>query len=176
MGSRVQFEELFRLYAGAVRTYAARRGCVDDAEDVVAEVFVVAWRKLDKLPEDPLPWLLAVARRVLANRRRGDARRVALQDRLSGELSTSQGTEGLPAVDGAVALALAALDERDRELLLLVAWDGLRHADAARVLGLRTGTLTVRLHRARRRFARTLAEVDQTGSLELEGSEPLEAV
>lgn len=62
--------------------------------------------------------------------------------------------------DGVVAAALGRLDERDREVLLLTAWEGLGHADAARVLGIRTGTVTVRLHRARRRFARLLAEAE----------------
>jgi RNA polymerase sigma-70 factor, ECF subfamily len=69
---------------------------------------------------------------------------------------------GIPEVsDGAVAAALGRLDERDGEVLLLTAWEGLGHADAARVLGIRTGTLTVRLHRARRRFARLMAEAER---------------
>jgi RNA polymerase sigma-70 factor, ECF subfamily len=70
VGSRIRFEALFRDHAGAVRVYAARRAGLGDADDVVAEVFVIAWRRIDDLPEDPLPWLLGVARRVLANRRR----------------------------------------------------------------------------------------------------------
>lgn len=128
---------------------------------MVAEVFLVAWRRLEDLPEDPLPWLLGVTRRVLANRRRGEVRRSAMHNRLMADAYRAAQTRPLEATDGVVAAALARLDERDREVLLLTAWEGLGHADAARVLGIRTGTLTVRLHRARRRFARLLAAAER---------------
>jgi hypothetical protein len=82
--SRIRFELLFRDHAGAVRAYAARRSSLDDADDVVAEVFLIAWRRIDDLPDDPLPWLLGVARRVLANRRRGEVRRAAVKANLTG--------------------------------------------------------------------------------------------
>jgi len=141
-----------------VRSYAARRVGLDAADDVVAEVFLIAWRRIDDLPDDPLPWLLGVTRRVLANRRRGERRRAAMQDRLTAD-ATGAAEDRMPLMtDGVVAAALEQLDDRDREVLLLTAWEDLSHADAARVLGIRTGTLTVRLHRARRRFARLLAE------------------
>jgi RNA polymerase sigma factor (sigma-70 family) len=152
-----QFEELYRAYAPAVRAYARRRVDAGSADDVVADVFLVVWRRLDDLPEEPLPWLLGVARGVLANRRRGDARTVALRERLAGE---RPGTVELVDRDDRVFHALAALSARDRELLLLVAWEGLEPAAAARVLGVRVGTFAVRLHRARRRFARRLAALD----------------
>jgi RNA polymerase sigma-70 factor, ECF subfamily len=161
VGSRIRFEALFRDHAAAVRAYAARRSSVADADDVVAEVFLIAWRRLDELSDDPLPWLLGVARRIMANRRRADMRRAAMHDRLmtgaAGAVPTSVPEVG----DGAVSAALGLLDDPDREVLLLTAWDGLSHADAARVLGIRAGTFAVRLHRARRRFARRLAEVER---------------
>lgn len=143
-----------------MRAYAARRASLDDADDVLAEVFLIAWRRLDDLPEDPLPWLLGIARRVLANRRRGAVRRSAMHDRLIADAARTPQARALEATDGAVAAVLAKLGERDREVLLLTAWEGLGHADAARVLGIRTGTLTVRLHRARRRFAGLLAQAE----------------
>jgi RNA polymerase sigma-70 factor (ECF subfamily) len=56
-----------------------------------------------------------------------------------------------------VIRALAQLPDRDRELLMLVAWEGLEPAQLARVLGVSRGTANVRLHRARRRLAAALA-------------------
>ena len=109
---------------------------------------------------------VGVARRVLANRRRGEMRRAAAHDRLVADSGPAVRGDVPEMSDGIVAAALGRLDERDREVLLLTAWEGLGHADAARVLGIRTGTLTVRLHRARRRFARLLAEAEQVPSIQ----------
>ncbi len=72
--SRVQFEQLYRQHAGAVLAYARRRTTQEAADDAVAEVFLIAWRRVDDVPAEPLPWLLGVARRVLANQRRGERR------------------------------------------------------------------------------------------------------
>ena len=156
--SRVRFELLYRAHAGAVRAYALRRTDAGTADDVVADVFLIAWRRLDAVPDAPLPWLLGVARRVLANRRRGEARGAALVERL-GSAAGRAGDEPEPAVaDRGVAQALSALSDRDREALLLIAWEGLTATEAAQVLGISRGTFAVALHRARRRFARLLAE------------------
>lgn len=128
------------------------------ADDVVSEVFVIAWRRLDQAPPDELPWLLGIARGVLANQRRADARRLALRDRLVASAVT--GIEPAPDWSGGesdVLLAFGSLSQRDQELLLLVAWDGLDRVQAARVLGIGTTTFSVRLHRARRRLERALA-------------------
>jgi RNA polymerase sigma-70 factor, ECF subfamily len=159
-----------------VRSYAARRAGLDAADDVVAEVFLTAWRRIDDLPDDPLPWLLGVTRRVLANRWRGERRRVAMQDRLMADAAEVAESPVPLVTDGVVAAALGRLDERDREVLLLTAWEGLGHADAARVLGIRTGTVTVRLHRARRRFARLLAEAEARGEDETSTTAQVEAL
>lgn len=155
---QAQFEQLYRAYADRVHAYALRRTTAAAADDVVAEVFLVAWRRLHKVPSEPLPWLLAVARRVLANRRRGESRAAALHERLAGGHRPAAQAAVNPEVDDRVQRALAGLGERDRELLLLIAWEGLRVNEAAHVLGVRAGTLAVRLHRARRRLARVLAE------------------
>lgn len=144
------------------------------ADDVVADVFLVAWRRLDDVPPEPLPWLLGVARRVVANRRRGAARDVALVTRLQCE-PIAPADSGAVADDPAVFQALERVSERDRELLLLVAWDGLGREQAAAVLGISPGTFAVRLHRARRRFARALAAQDERASDECEHPEALEA-
>ncbi len=81
-GRRERFDALFSEHCADVRGYALRRASPSSAQDVVAETFAVAWRRLDEVPEDPLPWLLGVARRVLANPFRSEARRAALLDRL----------------------------------------------------------------------------------------------
>ena len=115
---------------------------------MLAETFLIAWRKLESIPEDaPLPWLLATARRVLANRRR-----------------VHRGTEPMPEsrapdhADGVAGLldlqrAFAQLSGEDRDTVALIAWDGLTVAEAAVVAGCTAGTFSVRLHRARKRLA-----------------------
>lgn len=152
------FRALFEATYGPVRRYVHHRGMTGgQADDVVAETFLVAWRRLDHVPtDDPLPWLLAVARNVGRNERRSRRRRDALVLRLPAPLPVPPPDE--PPETGAVYAALAALDEADRELLLLVAWDGLTPGQAAQVLGCGAGAARVRLHRARRRFADELAK------------------
>ncbi|MGO9902370.1 MAG: RNA polymerase sigma factor [Solirubrobacteraceae bacterium] len=158
MEARCRFEALYLAHAGAVRTYVRRRSDVEATEDVVADVFVVAWRRLDDIPDDPLPWLLGVARRVLANQRRGASRDAALRDRIMSDLDRAPSAELiLPESGKAVLRALSVLREQDREALLLVAWEGLEPGQAARVMGVRANTFAARLSRARRRFARALA-------------------
>jgi RNA polymerase sigma-70 factor (ECF subfamily) len=148
-----RFRAAYRRHAPAVWRYLARR-LGDDmlAEDLTSEVFVVAWRRRHEAPTDSLPWLYGVARRVLANDRRAaraDAARIrALADRLA----AAQPGEA----SGAVAAALAALRERDREVLMLVAWEGLAPHELAAALGCRPATARVRLHRARNRFSALL--------------------
>jgi RNA polymerase sigma-70 factor (ECF subfamily) len=158
----LRFELLYAKHAPAVKAYALRRANSSTADDVVAEVFVVCWRRFDEVPADPLPWLLGVARRVLSTQRRGERRRGVLRDRLTETVADS--IDATPEVgDGALAGALARLSDADRELLLLIAWDGLSPAQAATVLGVKPATVRVRLMRARRRLTHALAR---------EGSDP----
>ena len=162
MGARERFEALYEEHAGAVRTYLRRRGAdAGGADDLVAEVFLVVWRRLEDVPADPLPWLLGVARRVLANHRRGDQRRLALRSRLMGkELAGARVEPAAAERESPVMHALRSLSERDREALLLVAWDGLEGGRAAAALGISAGAFAMRLHRARRRFESALAAPD----------------
>lgn len=158
MDGTVRFEALFRAHAGAVRTYVCRRCGADAADDLVADVFVIAWRRLDDVPDDPLPWLLGVARKLLANRRRGEARRRALLGRIRSEpLEAMPVWEAQSDFGESVLRLLSGLRERDREALLLVAWEGLSAAQAAKVLGVSANAFAARLSRARRRFAVALA-------------------
>ena len=149
---------LYRAHAGAVRSYVRRRSDAPTADDAAAEVFVIAWRRLEDIPGDGLPWLLGVARRILANRRRALAREEALRARLiSDHVTAARSDPGQSESDWAVLRALGSLNERDREALLLVGWEGLAPRQAARVLGVYPNTFAARMYRARRRFARALA-------------------
>jgi RNA polymerase sigma-70 factor, ECF subfamily len=163
---QVRFEALYAAHNAAVRTYVRRRVDSQDADDVVADVFVVAWRRLRDVPEDPLPWLLGVARRVMANRWRGAARQAALRDRMISERSGRTPRASVTPESQDVLLALSAMREKDREALLLVAWEGLKPAQAAEVLGVSANTFSARLSRARRRFERAL--LSQSSQLETE--------
>jgi RNA polymerase sigma-70 factor, ECF subfamily len=166
--AQAEFERLYREHADRVHAYALRRTTASAADDIVAEVFLVVWRRPERVPDEPLPWLLGVARRVLANRRRGESRAAALRERLADPGHGPESTCVSAEVDDRVQRALAGLGEHDRELLLLIAWDGLRVNEAAQALGVRAGTLAVRLHRARQRLARALAEQDVEIEMEVQ--------
>lgn len=159
---RARFERVYRDTYGRITAYAARRcRSPQDAADVVAETFTIAWRRVRDLPagEQALLWLYGVARKVLANHFRGEVRRQSLSVELDTELAD------LYADPASMELRLIGqvfrtLPEGDRELLSLVAWEGLEREEIATVLGLTRNAVRVRLHRARRRFARALAEAD----------------
>ncbi len=136
---RQRFDELFALYSSDIVAYCGwRAASASDAQDAVSEVFLTAWRRLERLPEGDAArvWLYATARRVIANQRRSNRRRLALQDRLlldgppaAGEAPASTREEEL------VRIALRRLSLRDREVLLLSEWEGLSPAQIAAVLG-----------------------------------------
>lgn len=154
-----RFEAVFEAHHRRAFAYALRRTASEaDAEDVVAETFAVAWRRVADLPptERALPWLLGVARRVAANHRRGARRWLGLLERLRAEPQVIQG----PAPETRATEALARLRPDDRELLRLLAWDGLSQAEAGEVLGISANAVAIRLHRARRRFADALAAIE----------------
>src|ERR1700678_1812215 len=132
MDDDAQFERLYRAHASSVRAYARRRLTSDAlADDVVSDVFLVVWRRLDEVPPQPLPWLYGIARRALANRRRGEARVTGLRTRMASEPHDAVADAG---DDPRVLQALGQLSAADRELLLLVAWEGLEPAELAQAL------------------------------------------
>lgn len=153
------FEELFNAHYWAVRAYVLRRAPSGSAEDVIAETFLIAWRRLDSLGEDPLPWLFGVARRVMANQLRAERRRSALAARLH-ELVAGQPSQWEPptAMSEELAVAMIRLSPQEREALLLVAWEGLEPARAARAAGCSAAAFRARLHRARRHVGAALAQ------------------
>ncbi len=151
-------ESLFREHAHQVLAYALRRTDPATAEDVVAEVFATAWRRADRVPDaDPVLWLYAVARRVMANQRRSLRRRAAFEASLRPLMSEHA---PLDRDDDRLAVAMRALAPADREVLCLSAWEELDAARLAVVLGCSVGAATTRLHRARRRLAAGLEQAD----------------
>jgi RNA polymerase sigma-70 factor (ECF subfamily) len=156
---RERFEILYRELYRPISGYVMRRSdSAEDAAEAIAETFVVLWRRLDACPDgdEARPWLFGVARRVLANQRRGERRRTALAERLTAELDPAE--VSVPAgSDGRVARAFAALSEPDREILALLAWEGLTREELSIALGVSRPVARLRLHRARRRFAAALA-------------------
>jgi RNA polymerase sigma factor (sigma-70 family) len=154
---RRRLEALFREHANPVHAYARRRSSSTVADDVVGEVFVIAWRRIDEVPDPALPWLLGCARRVLANQRRSERRASALRSRLAANQSRALPTDG---GDEVLRRALNELRGRDREVLLLTAWEGLGPDEVATVLGCSKATMEVRLHRARRRLEAALAQIE----------------
>ncbi|HEV2999433.1 MAG TPA: RNA polymerase sigma factor [Solirubrobacteraceae bacterium] len=172
---RARFERLYDAHYAPVLAYALRRSERSVAHDVAAETFLVAWRRLDDVPADAAPWLYGVARRVLANERRGAGRRAALAERLRQLPARRPPGEALEgAGSGSLAEALARLPERDREALMLVAWEGLSTAQAARAMGCAPAALRVRLHRARRRLARALDDLQSPHAPQRQIHEPTE--
>lgn len=160
-----RFETLFTCHHDDVLRYVVRRLDVrEDAADLVAETFLVAWRRLDDVPDkQALPWLYGVARRVLANHRRGETRRHGLADKLRDDLRTEP-----PVAEPALELQHAAevlrqLSDADRELLSLVAWEGLDTTQLAAALGCSRNSAAVRLHRARRRLERLMDQTTTSG-------------
>ncbi|WP_328492930.1 sigma-70 family RNA polymerase sigma factor [Streptomyces sp. NBC_00414] len=130
-------------------------------EDITSETFTVAWRRVRDIPQPALPWLLGVARNLVREMRRRDSHQYTLAAEEAGRIGSGAradvGDVAADVTDRAAALhALAGLSDADRELLTLIAWHGLSTKQAARVLGCTTATLTVRLHRARRRLERAL--------------------
>jgi RNA polymerase sigma-70 factor, ECF subfamily len=160
MDEKERFSELFRSSYPRLHRYARHRGLTGaDADDLVAATFEIAWRRMEDVPVgDPAPWLFAVARNLWRNKRRAEKRGRTLLERLDTGMVQADAEDPVAGHDvGAVTAALRRLREDDRELLVLVAWDGLSPSQAAVVLGCSPAVARTRLHRARRRFAALVA-------------------
>lgn len=168
-----RFDALFRDHQRAVLAYAIRRTpTLADAEDAAAETFIIAWRKIALAPaDDALPWLYAIARRVLANQRRGGGRRERLAALLRVEDVPTPMRLG-DATDGPAFQALATLSAADQEVLRLVAWEELGNQQIAAVLGVSANAVAIRLHRARTRFVAALAKIDRDSDDDLKYLDP----
>jgi RNA polymerase sigma-70 factor (ECF subfamily) len=157
-----RFQALYAEHHARVYAYAVSRVGRQLADEVVSEVFLVAWRRLADVPAPALPWLLTVARNTACSQFRGSARQRSISAELRAWVTEAELSEPDVADEVSerlsVLTALAALPEADRELLTLVAWHGLKPNEAARVVGCSTATYFVRLHRARRRLERAMAD------------------
>ncbi|MBM2622896.1 sigma-70 family RNA polymerase sigma factor [Actinoplanes sp. LDG1-06] len=133
--------------------FVKRRIPDDDADDVVSAAYLVAWQRLGSgpPPRDARPWLFGIARNILANQSRRRLRRGVVDVRMVADAAEA---DRAPGVDARIDLVRAwwALSAADREVLALVAFDGLTDVQAADVLGCRRATFRMRLNRARRRL------------------------
>ncbi|SDL87225.1 RNA polymerase sigma factor [Nonomuraea jiangxiensis] len=158
---KTRFEAVYTETYERILGYAVRRcDSPDDAADVVAETFAIAWQRVDTLPagDEARLWLYGVARNVLANHHRGQARHRHRNATLDTDVADLYGFTPEGSVElGAIAREFRALPEDDRELISLVAWEGLDHGQIAKVLGCSRNAVRIRLHRARKRFSKALA-------------------
>lgn len=157
-----RFEALYRAHYAAIVRFVRRRIDIDRAEEVVADTFATAWRRLPDVPADPLPWLYVVARHHLSDEHRADrsshekASSVALTDPVRGRDPADSVAER-----DHVLQAFNSLSEHHREALRLVGWDGLDHRQAARVCGTTRVAFSMRISRARRRLTLALLQFEQ---------------
>jgi RNA polymerase sigma-70 factor (ECF subfamily) len=154
-----RFSDLFRAHHGAVRRYVLRRSWPDAVDDVVAETFLVAWRRLDVVPGDPLPWLFTTARNCLSNHHRGALRGDALLARLRAEPEFPT-TDEFDQLEQRRSLlrAFATLNDSERELVMLCDWDGLPPRQIAATIGAGTVQTRARLYRARQKLRTALTD------------------
>jgi RNA polymerase sigma-70 factor (ECF subfamily) len=179
-GPRLNLEAMFREYAPRILDYARHRGAtLAEAEDVVSEVFMVLTRRLREAPEEVLPWLYGVARKVHGNQVRGKRRRLALTRRIEEEVAwldpTGADASSPGTSDAVIAKALSLLPAKDREVLLLVAWDELSYREAAEALGCTAAAFAQMLRRARARMLQIMEKLraEQTVELALGGAREL---
>jgi len=157
--ARARLTQLWVDHRPAVESFARRR-CDVDADDVVQQVFVTAWRRIADLPDEPRAWLLTVARNVMLNQRRAGRRRDALAVRVSGATGAVTSGDDSGTGDAVLGQALLALSDAEREVLSLVVWDELTGVEAAKVLGITRATFAKRLERTRRHLRELLANSD----------------
>ena len=165
-GSKTRLVRLYHEHRSAVIAYCMRRANRDDALDATAETFAVAWRRIDDIPrgEAELSWLYAVAYRVLANQRRGNAR----LGNLKVKLTTTSSDTGIDPVDQLVRNeedqqvidAMETLRPDDRELLQLVTWEEHPRDQVAAMFGISRSTLDQRIHRATKRLKKAYARME----------------
>ena len=163
--SDARFRTLYEEHYADIRSYCLRRLPVEAANDAAAEIFIVAWRKLKKVPEGASArlWLFGVARNVVAHQHRSRAQVSRLRSKL--EHSADRNVEMAPAEaavvrrseDQAVLAALNKLKPRDRELIRLKMWEELSHAEIGEVFGISAHAVDMRLQRAGKRLARLLS-------------------
>ncbi len=153
------FTRLYERHYGAVLAYCRRRTHPADAQDATAEVFTIAWSKIDEVPQDVRQrgWLYGVAFRVLGHQWRSRDRRRRLRDRIAGLRNVDEATPDVVVVqraeDRRVLAAVQELRPNDQEILMLAGWEELPHAEIAEILGISVSAVDQRFHRAKKRLA-----------------------
>ena len=147
------FDSLFASHHEAILRYCIRRLGPSEAEDAAADVFAIAWRRLDNVPsgESARAWLIGVAYKVVGNRYRTRRRGARLRERLRSERVAPTSADSEVGVQS-ILIALEGLSRADRELIRLSSWDDLSRSEIAQVLGIRVNAVDQRLHRARGRL------------------------
>lgn len=162
-----RFTAMFERHYNEVLAYCARRSTRAEAEDAAAEVFAVAWRRIDDIEwETARPWLYGVARGVMNNRWRSLNRQGRLSARVAALAPTPSDPEDAVVVrrsqDLEVVGVLGSLNPPDQEILKLVAWEELTASEIAVVLDISVSAAEQRVHRAKRRFAKKMDDHHRT--------------
>ncbi|MEO3856083.1 RNA polymerase sigma factor [Acrocarpospora sp. B8E8] len=152
-----EFAIVFDRHADEIHDYAARRLHREQADDVTAETFLIAFRKrhrYDQTRSDARPWLYGIAANLIAGHRRSEVRRLKAMARAPRETTVDEEERSAErasaeAMRPALALALAKLSAQQRELLLMIAWADLSYKEAAEAMNIPVGTVRSRLHRIR---------------------------
>ena len=165
------FTQLYERYRDELHAFCVRRVDRAEVDDVMAEVFAVVWRKIDAAePGKERAWLYSIARNVIRNQWRGTSRRRRMEARVRGlrrdEPPRPDTIVVRRARDEALIAAVDRLSERDREILMLSAWDDLSGPEMADVLGISVTSAQQRLHRAKKRLAKTLNRTQPSQILE----------
>jgi RNA polymerase sigma-70 factor (ECF subfamily) len=147
------FTRLVNTHSVAILRYTSRR--LSDAgscDDVVAETFLIAWRRWDDLPlpDRQLPWLYSIAFHVLSNQRRSRDRRDRLHARVAMERASDEDTDASGLDTESLLLALGQLRSHDRELLEFVYWERLTYRDIALIMGISENAVGIRINRAKK--------------------------
>ncbi len=166
------FTQLYGRYRDELHAFCVRRVNRADVEDVMAEVFAVVWRKIGSVtPGKERAWLYSIARNVIRNQWRGTSRRRRLETRVQGlpddEPPRPDTIVIRRARDEALLRAVERMSDRDREILMLSAWDDLSGPEIAEVLGISVTSAQQRLHRAKKRLAKTLNRTQPSLVLEI---------
>ncbi len=171
---RRAFERVAGEVVEPLRRFLARRTDPATADDVLGDVLLVLWRRMDTLPADALPYAYGVARNCLANAERGARRQTRVAAKIAATDPPVEFTPADPATDERVDAALATLRPAEAELLRLWAWEGLGPGEIAAVLDITTNAASIRLHRAREKFKDSIRKVPPAGGHEEadEGSRP----
>jgi RNA polymerase sigma factor (sigma-70 family) len=170
-----RFAELYDRHAPDIHRYVARRLGDSAADDVVAETFLVAFRRRDRF--DPSrgaarPWLYGIASNLIAGHRRSEVMqyrvlaKTAVDPVVESHHDRAEERVAAAAVTRQLGAALARLAKRDRDVLLLVAWESLTYDEVAQALGIPIGTVRSRLNRARKKVRKALGGVDPTAASE----------